>query len=330
MKKKIITIAFIFSLILISSNVYSAEQTLKKVVFMPQWLPQAQFAGYFTAKELGIYKKYGLDVTILNGGPGAPTTAALEEKKADFVTISLPAAIEKKAAGSKIVNIAQIICRSSLMFVTKKKNGILSPKDMNGKKIGYWKNDFIGMPKAFLKKYDINAQFFPINNSVEMFLADGVDAITVMWYNEYHKIINSGINPEELSTFFFYEHDLNFPEDGIYVLEDTFNNDPELCRNFVAASIEGWRHAFENEEETLDIVIKYIKEAHMMANKANQRWMLARMRDIVIPKDANQSIGELIEKDYMKTVNVLLESGSIKISPEYKSFYKSCVKNVSK
>lgn len=330
MKKNIILITAIFFLVSFAPDVYPAETPLKKIVFMPQWLPQAQFAGYFVARDLGIYKKYGLDVTILNGGPGAPTVKALEEKKADFVTMPLPAAIEKRSAGARIVNVAQIICRSSLMFVTKKKNGINSPKDMNGKKIGYWRNDFIGIPMAFFKKYDIQAQFLPINYSVEMFLADGVDAITVMWYNEYHKIINSGINPEELNTFFFFEHDLNFPEDGIYVHEDTLNGDPELCRKFVAASIEGWRYAFDNEEQTLDIVIKYIKEAHMMANKANQRWMLNRMRDLINPKDANQPLGELVEKDYLKTVNVLIESGSIKTAPEYGIFYKSCVKNVSK
>ncbi len=330
MKKTIILITAIFSLILIASNACAAEAPLKKIVFMPQWLPQSQFAGYFMAKETGIYKKFGLDVTIINGGPGAPTIKALEDGKAVFVTAALPSAIEKRSAGSKIVNIAQIICRSALMFVTKKKNGINSPKDMNGKKIGYWKNDFTGIPMAFFKKYDIKAKFYPINNSVEMFLAEGVDAMTVMWYNEYHKIINSGINPEELNTFFFSEHDLNFPEDGIYVLEDTFNKDPELCKKFVAASIEGWRYAFDNEEQTLDIVIKYIKEARVMANKANQRWMLNRMRDVIIPKDANQAIGELIEKDYLRTVNVLIESGSIKTAPEYGSFYKSCVKNVSK
>ncbi|MCX5799224.1 MAG: ABC transporter substrate-binding protein, partial [Proteobacteria bacterium] len=44
-------------------------EQLKKVVFVPQWLPQAQFAGYYVAKEKGIYKKYGIDITILRGGP---------------------------------------------------------------------------------------------------------------------------------------------------------------------------------------------------------------------------------------------------------------------
>jgi len=318
-------------LIMIAPNALGAgERKLKKVTFMPQWLPQSQFAGYYVAKELGIFEKYGLDVTILAGGPDSPPAQALDEKKTDFATMQLSAAIEKRSEGMKIINITQIMCRSALLFVAKRKSGILTPKDMNGKKIGYWRNDFQGMPKAFLKRYDINAQFFPIDSSVEMFLADGIDAMTVMWYNEYHKIINSGINPDELTTFFFFDHDLNFPEDGIYCREELYDSDPETCKNFVRAAIEGWRYAFENEDKTLDIVIEYIKRSHMAANRAHQRWMLKRMRDLIAPEGSNQKNGELLESDYQKTVKVLFESGSIKSRPEYKSIFKSCVKDVSK
>ncbi|MEO7294857.1 MAG: ABC transporter substrate-binding protein, partial [Candidatus Limnocylindria bacterium] len=39
------------------------------VEFQLQWVPQAQFAGYFAAKDLGFYEEAGLDVTFLDGGP---------------------------------------------------------------------------------------------------------------------------------------------------------------------------------------------------------------------------------------------------------------------
>jgi len=38
------------------------KNKLKKASFISQWVPQAQFAGYYLAYEKGIYKKYGLDV----------------------------------------------------------------------------------------------------------------------------------------------------------------------------------------------------------------------------------------------------------------------------
>ena len=61
---------------------------LQKVTFLPQWFPQAQFAGYYTAKEKGIYEKYGLDVTILRGGPEMPSDTMLSGRKTMFATMS--------------------------------------------------------------------------------------------------------------------------------------------------------------------------------------------------------------------------------------------------
>jgi hypothetical protein len=65
-----------------------------------------------------------------------------------------------------------------------------------------------------------------------------------MWYNEYHSIINAGINPDELTTFFFFDYGLNFPKAGLYTLETTLNGDSAKIHAFVRASIECWNYAF--------------------------------------------------------------------------------------
>ena len=110
--------------------------------------------------------------------------------------------------------------------------------------------------KPFFKKYNLQVKVIPQSFSVNLFLRDGVDVASAMWYNEYHTIINSGLNPDELTPFFFHEHGLNFPEDGIYTLEKTFKKDPALSCAFVKASIEGWLYAFSHPEEALDIVLR--------------------------------------------------------------------------
>jgi NitT/TauT family transport system substrate-binding protein len=111
---------------------------------------------------------------------------------------------------------------------------------MNGKKVGLWGPIFQIQPKAFIKKYNLNVKIIRQSFSVNLFLRDGVDVASAMWYNEYHTILNSGLNPDELTTFLFHQHGLNFPEDGIYTMKDTFQRDPDLCKAFVKASIEGW------------------------------------------------------------------------------------------
>ena len=47
----------------------SAKPQLTKVTLQLKWVPQAQFAGYYAALDLGYYKAAGLDVTLKNGGP---------------------------------------------------------------------------------------------------------------------------------------------------------------------------------------------------------------------------------------------------------------------
>ena len=113
-----------------------------------------------------------------------------------------------------------------------------------------------------------------------------------MWYNEYHIVLNSGYNPDELTLFFFSDFGLNFPEDGLYCLEDTYRANPDLCKRFVQASLRGWLYAFENQAETVDLVMKHADAAHTGTNKAHQRWMLARMKDLILPDGNKSGMGE--------------------------------------
>src|SRR3990172_1228378 len=306
------------------------EKAFKKVSFIPQWAPQAQFAGYYVAYERGIYKKYGIDLTIIAGGPDRPSSDFLEAQKADFATIWLSTAIQRRAHEVRLVNIAQIIQRSALMLVAKKSSGIRTPEDMNDKKVGLWGADFQLQPRAFFKKYNLKVEIIPQSNSVNLFLRDGVDVASAMWYNEYHILLNSCINPTELTTFFFYEHGLNFPEDGIYTLEDTFQKDPALSCAFVKASIEGWKYAFTHPDEALDIIIKYMEEAHVPANLVHQKWMLDRMKDLILPQDSHIPIGTLLPADYERVAEALKTNGLIEEIPDYKSFYTKCNSNDEK
>ena len=305
-----------------------AEANLKKVVFIPQWVPQAQFAGYYIAAEQGIYRKHGLEVTILSGGPQKPPPLdLLREGKADFATLWLSTGIQARAQGLNLVNIGQVLPRSALMLVAKQSRGIRSPRDIQGKKVGLWGPMFQLQARAFFKKYDLDVTIIPQSFSVNLFLRDGVDVASAMWYNEYHTILAAGLNPEELTPFFFHEHGLNFPEDGIYALEDRFKRNPEMCRSFVKASIEGWLGAFAHKEKTLDMVMKNLKGEHMPANRVHQRWMLERMKDLILPSDQSDLGVQLLPGDYSRVATSLHSSGLIDRIPEFPIFYRDCSGN---
>jgi len=311
-------------LILGVSPLGAAETTLKKASFLPQWSPQAQFAGYYVAYEKGFYKAQGIDLTILQGGPNQPPTEFLEGQKADFVSMWLSTALQRRSSGVKLTNIGQIVQRSALMLVAKKSSNIHTPEEMNGKKVGLWGADFQIQPRAFFKKYNLQVRVLPQSQSLNLFLRGGVDVASAMWYNEYHTLLNSGLDPDELTPFFFHDYGLSFPEDGIYTLEDTFRRDPGLSCAFLKASMEGWLFAFSHPEESLNIVLSYISRAKVPANRVHQRWMLARMKDLILPPDQDAPPGNLQPLDYERVGRELLESGLIKKIPDYNSFFVRC------
>ena len=153
----------------------------KKTTFVTEWLPQAQFAGFYAAQKKGIYKKYGLDVTILHGGPNRSPYDLLMKGEADIAMMWLASGIERRAQGAKIVHVAQLMQKAALMLVAKKESGIKEPKDMQGKKVGLWDEIYQVQPRVFFEKFGLKVNVVPQSYSVNMFLRGGVDVASAMW-----------------------------------------------------------------------------------------------------------------------------------------------------
>ena len=318
-------LTFLFILLMWAAPLpVTQAQDLKPVSFIPQWVPQAQFAGYYVAYEKGFYRERHLDVKILRGGPDFPPSELLKTGQVDFGTMFLTTGIANRAKGFKLINIAQIVQRSALMLVAKKSSGITAPEDLQGKKVGLWGAEFQILPRAFFQQYRLAVKTIPQGATINLFLRGGVDAASAMWYNEYHQIIAAGLNPEELTTFLLSDYGLKFPEDGIYCLEETFKKDPDRCVAFVQATIQGWKYAFAHPDEALDIVMKYVTAANVATNRVHQRWMLERMQDIIQPPGAHLPLGSLEQETYYQVATELKNNGLIQQIPDFSRFFINC------
>jgi len=190
--------------------------------------------------------------------------------------------------------------------------------------VSLWDNEFQLQPRALFQRLGIRPVLLPQSSTLGLFLHGGVEAASAMWYNEYHTLLNSGLEPDELRIFFYRDLDLNFPEDGIYTLDKTLKADPELCNAVVAASLRGWEYAFAHPEEALDIVLAQMRQAHVPISRVHQRFMLARMRDAVMPAaKADTPLGVLRQEDYDRVAQSLVGLGVIKAAPNFRQFTRA-------
>src|SRR5947199_1271527 len=118
-----------------------------KVTLQLKWVTQAQFAGYYVAKDKGYYKEADLDVTISAGGPDVAPPQVIVGGGADVIIDWMPSALASREKGVPLVNIAQPFKRSGLMLTCRKETGITKPEDFKGKTLGVW---FSGNEYPFL------------------------------------------------------------------------------------------------------------------------------------------------------------------------------------
>ena len=297
----------------------------ERLVFTPHWIPQAQFAGYYVAQDQGFYQEEGLDVDIQHSTANIASLDLLKQGKADVVSTFMLDAIGQRASGVPLVNIGQLSQHSALLMVTKKKSGIDSPQKLHNKKLGIWSSGFEDVPLAFMQEHGIRMDLVRILQTVNLFLVDGVDALLVMYYNEYDQINNCGIDENELNTFFFSDYNLDIPEDGLYCLEDSLNSKGDAYAGFLKATLKGWEYANQHREYAIDLVIGEMNKAHLPNNRVHQRWMLEKVLEMMNPGEKKVKKGELLKTDFVRAMEAfeMAKGTQGHQTFEFEQFYKS-------
>ena len=289
-----------------------ADGHANTVTLQLQWVTQAQFAGYYVAKDKGFYEEEGLDVTILAGGPDIAPPQVLAGGGADAMLNWMPSALAAREKGLPVVNIAQPFKTSGLMLTCWKDTGITGPQDFKGKTIGVW---FFGNEYPFLSWMsqegistdggDDGVTVLKQGFNVDPLLNREADCISTMTYNEYGQVLDAGVNPDELVTFKYEEQGVATLEDGIYVLEDNLKDpvfEDKMVR-FVRASMKGWKYAESNPEEAAGIVLD--NDETGAQTEAAQVRMMGEIAKLTAGSD-----GSLVEADFQRTVDTLLAGGS--------------------
>ncbi len=302
------------------------------VEFQLQWVPQAQFAGYFAAKDLGFYEEAGLDVTLLDGGPDiAPQQVVADPSGPEFGEAWVPKVLVAREEGADLVNIAQVFQRSGTVEVSFADSGIESPEDWAGKKIGAWGfgNEFEVVAAARQAGLEPGVDFEQVTQNFDMvaFLNGDIDAAEAMTYNELAQVLESE-NPdtgelyqlEDLNIIDFNEVGTAMLQDHIMAREswlaDETNgvSNEQIATCFLRASFEGWMHCRDNPDECVEIVL----DQGTILGEGHQHWMMNEINALIWPSP--DGIGILDEELWDQTVQISLDSEILTEEPSDDAF----------
>jgi len=269
-----------------------------------QWVTQAQFAGYYVALDKGWYLEEGIELTIRPGGPDISPIDSVRTGTAEFGTGLLADIIVASQQSNDIASIAQIQQTNGLLLIAKKDSGINGPKDFTGKKVGVWLGNWEAQFDALIAKEGIKANDFTLVSqgfSMEPFINGELDVASAMIYNEYYAVLESGIEPEDITIINYADFGLDFPGDTLFTSKKNLQENSDLCVRMLRASLRGWQYAMEHPEEATDIVLKYDQSG--VQNRDHQ---LSMMREIIKLVQVNlRPLGYTDRNDVRRVIDTL-------------------------
>ncbi|MGV3651070.1 MAG: ABC transporter substrate-binding protein [Devosia sp.] len=287
------------------------------VTLQLKWVPQAQFAGYFVAKDKGFYAEENIDITIKPGSPDISPEQVLAGGGADVAVAWMGGALAARDQGAPLVNIAQPYKRSGLLMICPKDGPVQTEADFPGKTLGVWffGNEYPFM--AWMNKLGLSTEGGPDgvtvlkqNFDVSALIDGQADCISVMTYNELKQAADAGFTADKLVIFNYSEMDNDLLEDGLYVMEPNLADAAfkDKMVRFVRASMKGWQYAIENPEEAAEIVLDNDESGAQILE--NQIYMMSEVGKLI---DVNDPALDLTA--YERTEKALLDQKIISKEP---------------
>src|SRR6516162_3276436 len=246
----------VLSLVAAASAGSAPAVALDKVTFGTNWVAEGEHGGFYQAVADGTYKKYGLDVTILPGGPNANNRMLLLVDKLDFYlsanTLQGFDAIENNIP---TVEVAAMFQKDPQVLIAHPDQGIEKFEDLKKltlfiSKEGVatyfqWLKADFGFSEAQVKPYTSNPQ---------PFLADKRSAMQGYVTSEPFAIEKvAGFQPK---VFLLADQGFNSYSTLIETRRDLVARKPDLVQRFVDASIIGWMNYLYGDNKAANALIR--------------------------------------------------------------------------
>jgi NitT/TauT family transport system substrate-binding protein len=314
-----LTAGLVVAVLTISSA--SAQTAPDKVSFGTNWVAEAEHGGYFQAVADGTYKSYGLDVTIVPGGPNNNNRILLIAGKLDFfMSANTLQSFDAVANNVPLVTVAAIFQKDPQVFVTHPESKIakledLKPLTLFVSKEGIssyfqWLKSEYGFSEEKIKPYTFNAQ---------PFIADRQSAMQGYVTSEPFAVEKgAGFKP---GIILLADYGFNTYSTLIETRRDIADNKPDLVQRFVDASIIGWYHYIYGDNAAGNAMIKKLNPEMTDELLA---YSLAKMKEYGIVDSGDSvraGIGAMTDARFASFFDKMVRAGVVRRDIDFRKAY---------
>jgi NitT/TauT family transport system substrate-binding protein len=296
-------------------------QQADKVTFATNWVAQAEHGGFYQALVDGTYKKHGLDVTLLPGGPNVNHRLQLIAGKIQFyMSANSLQAFDAAAQNIPTLVVAAMFQKDPQVLLAHPDQGIEKFEDLKkltllisnegvASYFQWMKHDF-GFSEAKVKPYTFNPQ---------PFLADKRTAMQGYVTSEPYAIETEGHFKPKI--FLLADQGWGSYSTLIETRRDLVTSKPDLVQRFVDASAIGWANYLYGDNAAANARIK--KDNPEMTD-ARIAYSIAKMKEYGIVDSGDTmkgGIGAMTDARMKDFFDKMVASGVAKAGIDYKKAY---------
>jgi NitT/TauT family transport system substrate-binding protein len=294
---------------------------LDKVTFATNWLAEAEHGGFYQAKADGTYENYGLDVTILQGGPNANNRLLLAAGKIEFdLGANLIQAFDAAAQNIPIVAVAALFQKDPFVLLSHPGAGLDHIEDLPKATAFIGKDGFVSVYQWLKRAYgfkDENVKPYTFNSAP--FIADKNSIEQGYATSEPYAVEKQGhFKP---NVFLIADYGYDSYSTTIETTQQLIEKNPDLVQRFVDASIIGWYNYICGDNRAANALIK---RDNPDISDEQLRFSVAKMKEYGIVDSGDSltlGIGAMRAERVASFFAKMVEAGLYKPDLDYKRAY---------
>jgi len=303
------------------SVVPARAETLDKVTFGTNWVAEAEHGGFFQAVADGTYKKYGLDVTIVPGGPNENNRMLLIAGKIDFfMAANTLMSFDAVANNVPVVTIAAVFQKDPQVMLTQPDAKVAKIEDLKPLTLFVSKEGMTSYFQWLKSEYGFNEKNVrPYNFNPQPFIANPKSAMQGYVTSEPFAVEKAaGFKPNVL---LLADYGFNTYSTLIETRRDIAEKKPDLVQRFVDASMIGWYNYIYRDNSAGNAMIKQLNPEMTDDLLA---YSVAKMKEHGIV-DSGESlkngIGAMSDERYTSFFNKMVKAGVVKPDLDFRKSY---------